>query len=788
MRKYFFIALLTLCSFITYAQQAKVTGNIKDSKSSEALIGVNVSIENSTEGTVTDFDGNYELSVNAGTYNLIFSYVGYDNIKKAVSVAAGETKTLNISMGEQPMLLDGIVVTGTKFETKLGEQTVSLDIIKPSFIEKQNITAMDDAIKRSPGVTVVDKQPNIRGGAGWSYGAGSRVLILQDDLPILEAGSGSPSFGLLPIENISQIEVIKGAASALYGSSAMNGIINIRTAYPTSTPVTKISFYSGVYDNPRKEYDELGNQLDKKWWNKDEIQIGSETIDISNQKRPHFYGVQFGHREKIGKVDLVMGGQIEKTQGFRYPDNSFRVRTSANVRYRINEKMSIGINGNIQSGKSDNFFLWSGNKGVSKYLPAEITGIPTESKTFRLLIDPYFNYADDKGNKHKILGRFYKSNNNNSNDQSNYVNQYYAEYQYQRHFEKINFTITTGAVAQYATVDAELYVEPFTTSRNIAGYIQLDKKFWNKLNISAGFRFESNHITKTKTETKPVGRFGLNYQAAKYTFIRASFGQGYRFPTIAEKFINTKLGDNLEIRPNQGLKSETGLSAELGIKQGVKLGKNLNAYLDVAGFYTQYDNMMEFNPGIDAGTGKIFFSSYNIGNTRIYGAEVTVFGEGSIANKFPSTLMLGYTYILPQYRGYDEANTSDVVDYNLLKYRFNHTFTSAFDVQFSRFTFGVSSQYYSFMRNLDGVFLLIPGLDIQDYMESRLKKGSDIQSKDAKFKGDFILDLRAGVVLGKEKNYKLSLNVKNVTNREYTLRPALIEAPRTYSFRIDMTF
>lgn len=784
MRKNLFIAFLMVCSF-TYAQNATIVGNVKDTKTSESLIGVSIQIENSTDGTVTDFDGNYELSVNAGTYNLIFSYVGYDNIKKAVSVAAGETKTLNISMGEQPMLLDGIVVTGTKFETKLGEQTVSLDVIKPSFIEKQNITGMDDAIKRSPGVTVVDRQPNIRGGAGFSYGAGSRVLILQDDLPILEAGSGSPSFGSLPIENISQIEVIKGAASALYGSSAMNGIINIRTAYPTSTPVTKISFYSGVYDNPRKEYDELGNQLDKKWWNKDEIQIGSETIDISKQKRPHFYGVQFGHRQKMGKIDLVMGGQIEKTQGFRYPDNSFRLRTSANLRYRINDKISIGINGNIQTGRSDNFFLWGGSVGADKYLPGALTGVPTESKTFRLLIDPYFNYSDEKGNRHKILGRFYKSSNNNSNNQSNFVNQYYAEYQYQRRFEKINFTITTGAVAQYATVDAELYAEPFTTSRNIAGYIQLDKKFWNKLNVSAGFRFENNHITKSKTETKPVGRFGLNYQAAEYTFIRASFGQGYRFPTIAEKFINTALGDNLTIRPNLDLISETGYSAEIGIKQGVKLGKNINAFLDIAGFYMEYSNMMEFNPDNDS-LG-FYFQSRNAGNTRIYGTEVTLFGEGKLFNKFPMSLMAGYTFIRPEYKDFtDDMARRNSVDYNVLKYRFRHTFTSAFDVQFGRFTFGASGQFYSFMENVDEVFAAL--LNLKSYSDTKLKKNYESKKPQNQHQGDFILDLRAGVILGKAKNYNISFNVKNVTNREYTLRPALVEAPRTYSFRIDMTF
>jgi outer membrane receptor for ferrienterochelin and colicins len=72
------------------------------------------------------------------------------------------------------------------------------------------------------------------------------------------------------------------------------------------------------------------------------------------------------------------------------------------------------------------------------------------------------------------------------------------------------------------------------------------------LNLSVGGRLEHYEITSTKGETKPVFRAGLNYQAAEYTYIRASFGQGFRFPTIAEKFISTSLGTSAAIVPNNG--------------------------------------------------------------------------------------------------------------------------------------------------------------------------------------------------------------------------------------------
>ena len=111
-----------------------------------------------------------------------------------------------------------------------------------------------------------------------------------------------------------------------------------------------------------------------------------------------------------------------------------------------------------------------------------------------------------------------------------------------------------------------------------------------RLNVSAGFRyennvlktpdslsFESNLISISGTvpggriqESKPVFRLGTSYAIDPATFIRASIGQGYRFPTIAEKFIFTQFG-GLPIIPNFGLESETGWTSEIGIRKGFKI-------------------------------------------------------------------------------------------------------------------------------------------------------------------------------------------------------------------------
>lgn len=797
------LLFIFISNFIqVFAQKATLKGILKDSKSNETLIGVNVSID-STQGTTTDIDGKYELSLSPGTYKVTYSYVGYDNIVKSVTLKANQVENLDVNMGEIQSMLDELVVTSSKFERKIGEESVSIDVIKPAALEKQNLSDVKDVLQKSSGVTVVDGQANIRGGSGYSYGAGTRVLLLLDDLPILQADAGFPSWSGLPVENIGQIEVIKGAASALYGSSAMNGIINIRTAYPTSKPYAKFSIFGSVDDNPNKKdyvYDPVGKtitkiNIDKRWWLQDSITLkggllGADTTVKNNfTKRPYDAGFSFAYREKIGKLDVVAGGMFYKKQGHKWGDNETRGRITVDLRYRINDKMSFGINTNIQASKSQTFFLWGG-EGVDKYIPSAVTGVPTESRSFRVSVDPFFKYADTKGNSHKVMGRYIRTAIDNSNNQDNSNNYFYGEYQYQRKMDKWNFTITTGAVANHVRSSSQLFGDTTHLGTNIAGYIQFDKKFFNRLNITYGFRFESNRLDKQKWETKPVSRVGVSVQAAKYTYIRASFGQGYRFPTIAEKYIKTILGGSLGIYPNRDLTSETGLSVEVGIKQGIKLGKYVRAFADVAGFYSQYKNMMEFNLVTTPGLG---FQANNVkSQTMIYGMEATIGGEGKLFGKFPTTINLGYTYIVPKYKNFDESKSTDeykdIAKYNVLKYRIRHQFVGVWDIDFKGVTFGLTGTYYSFMENVDAIFpFILPSYN--SYAASHLKKGSTLDDVHPKFKGDFILDTRIGYHFTREnREFNFSFLVKNITNREYTLRPTLVEAPRSFGFRMDMTF
>ena len=147
---------------------------------------------------------------------------------------------VKIVLNEASKKLDVVVISAGKFEQRIEETTVSMEVIKPQMIENKNTTEIQTAMEQIPGVNITDGQANIRGGSGWSYGAGSRVLVMVDDMPLISGDAGQVQWKLIATENINQVEVIKGASSVLYGSSALNGVINIRTAFPLKKILTNI--------------------------------------------------------------------------------------------------------------------------------------------------------------------------------------------------------------------------------------------------------------------------------------------------------------------------------------------------------------------------------------------------------------------------------------------------------------------------------------------------------------------------------------------------------------------
>lgn len=785
----FILLYLVLLSCTLSAQNATVSGKITDSATSEPLTGATVKA--GATGASSDLDGLFKLSLPPGIYDLTVSMVGYETTSRQIRLSEGETLSLDVSLSDGSNLLQTATVTSGKFEKPLGEVTVSMDVIKSKLIENVNSTSVDEVLVKAPGLNIVDGQASIRGGAGFSYGAGTRVLVLLDDMPALQPDAGLPNWDDFPVENIAQMEILKGAASALYGSSAMNGIINIRTGFAKDKPETSLATFGKVWGNPDDER--------MKWW-------GTDTSSIL---LPVETGVSFCHKEKFGKLDFVLGAYGLYRDSYNKDTYNRYGRITPNLRYRVNDRLTVGLNTNINFGRSGNFFIW-GNDTTMAFQPGAGSISYTKGR-LRFMIDPYLQYFDKSGNRHKVLSRYFYIHNNNSGNQSNDSRLYYGEYQFQRQMNKIGLVTTAGVVGMYNVVDAEIYSNGYFTSRNLAGYLQADYKAFDRLNLSAGIRYEHNIQTSPDTvwidqarnefgvipdgrvvEGKPVLRVGANYQAGRATFFRASWGQGYRYPTIAEKFVNTAFGAGSTVVPNPALVSETGWTAELGVKQGFKLG-TWQGFIDVTGFVSEYQDMMEFvldtlifSFGPNGIQGRSRFRSENSGDTRVTGYEISVLGNGELWGGTLSVIT-GFTNIVPRYKVFDKDNptlnygSSDTS--NVLKYRFNQTFK--FDGEYSKnkFSVGLSVQYYSFMQAIDELFEgKIKGLILPDNLAPP-EFAAVRRFREANNQGNTIVDLRASWKISEKM--KISALCGNVFNESYAIRPALMDAPRNYTIRLD---
>lgn len=780
------VVLALFCSILkAQTNSGSIKGFVTDAKTGDTLIGAIVSVD-IKNAVATDLRGFFELKMPPGSYTLQCNMAGYALFKKPIQVNENETFGIFILMQDANTSLDEVVISAGKFEQKLSDVTVSMDIIKPSLIENKNATNLDVIINQVPGVTVSDGQASIRGGSGFSYGAGSRVLMLVDEMPMISADAGDIKWNYLPLENIEQVEVIKGASSALFGSSALNGVINLRTIYPKDKPMTSIITSFGSFDAPSKTY---------KWWQ------GTTQF----QK-----GINLSHAQKIGRFDLVLGGHLFTDDGFRMLETEERKRFNCNLKYNFKkiQGLAVGVNTNMMNTVGGLFFLWQSYD--SAYIPQGRTIQKYNNDRFN--IDPFVTYFW-KNNKLSLRNRYFKTVNRNDKGQGSSAELYYSELQYQKRFAN-NLNITTGAVyMEQQVLGDSLYGKH--SGQNIAGYVQADKKFFDKLTVSVGLRGEFYKLDTAKTNGylfphdrkvplpfQPVARIGLNYHAFEYTFFRASFGQGYRFPSVAEKFVSTAVS-SLKIYPNSSLQPERGYSAEVGVKQGFKLG-GFKGFLDLAAFYTKYESMVEFvfdiyKPG--GATGIFYqdiayagFKSQNIGEAQITGYEASVSGTGKIG-PIKVTLFSGYTFMNPINPNFDPAkDTLGLPGINVLKYRSKHLLKNDIQLDYKFLSLGYSTRFQSKTENIDRRFTqsilheyndIANGVNWDEVDATYILPGLNKNFGEFQ-KSVWVHDARISCKIG--KYVKISFIVNNFTNVSYQARPGDLRAPTQYVGQLALKF
>jgi outer membrane receptor for ferrienterochelin and colicin len=533
---------------------------------------------------------------------------------------------------------------------------------------------------------------------------------------------------------------------------------------------------------------------------------------------PIIYGLSVSHLQKADNIDLGIGASIYNDQGYikgtpegtvdtNFNKGQFVKRGKLYINTRVRNKkidgLTYGINGNFMyEENAETYFWYNADTNLYRSYP----GALSHFKEFTFYVDPYLKYYDKNGNSHALRNRVYYGNTDANNNQSNRYLTLYDEYQYTRKFREVkDLVMVTGITNIYSSSYGKVFsgvLDSLGTTaanqnggysaENLAVYAQLEKKFFDRLSILFGCRWEYYQIAGL-SENKPIFRGGANLRVGKSTFFRASVGQGYRAPSIGERYITTNSG-GFGFYPNPDLKSETCLSYEGGVKQLFKIGKFVGM-ADFSAFLENYQNYIEFNFGIWGNstiTKSLGFKFLNTGPARIYGYDFTLGGEGKVARNLELSLLVGYTYSVPmaldpnqvyyshketssgKTRNYTYSNTSTDTTGDILKYRIQDLAKADVQLTFKKkFAIGFTEKYYGYMKNID-IFLY--QLDVQGQMNSGIKK-----YRQDNHNGSFVMDVRVSYSY---RDFKFSFLVNNFWNTEYSLRPITIEAPRTTSLQV----
>lgn len=798
--KHFITSLALFITCCTFAQNAEISGRVIDQNTKDPLPGASIRYDKG-RGVITNANGSFKISVPEGQYDLTITSIGYKKQKLSVTLKAGEKKELDFQLATEAFEFSEIS-TVSNYKKNTAKETISTDVVTSENIKHTNSQDLGEALGRTSGVLVQDGQITIRGGSSYSYGVGSRTAVLQDGQSLMSADLGQSQNSMAELANAKQVEVIKGASSVLYGSSALNGVVNVVTAWPIEdTPRTSIDVNAGVYGNTPHRY-----QI---WW---------------NNALPYFTSINVNHRRKVNNLQIVAGGNYTGITSYIQANSDWRVQGFFKTRYLSNkiEGLNYGVDGSLQYETIDEFFI-SKDADTNAFR----LGAGSSSRYLRLNFDPHLTYSSSKGHTYNLKMRYMNIDRiGNGTDPNAVSHQVMMDNQYQYKWNKM-IVFTAGGPFNVGISRSNLY-EAVHVTFSAAAYGQLEFNY-KRLTLQGGLRYEVQKVDQDLEKGIPVFRSGLNFEASKSTHIRASWGQAYRIPTISERDILQNFYSGILVIPNDTLHAEHGWSSEIGINQVFKIGNSFVGFVDLAVYYNRYSEFTEYDFGTYAnrfpGSGKIITTdtnyinhvfinpsppgtplnqlslfgirARNIENAQILGYEFTLGTRGRLG-KVGLTMSGGYSYNygatfgagLPAYSAGDFLhdafyyNFHRVQDPNsnafkhLLEYRARHLIRLDIELQYWKFYAGTTISYASFPELIPQTILLA--------VNEISGNNSYSQYFKAHQNGDILADIRMGYKVN--KHFEVGFIVKNVANKFYMLRPGKPEPIRNYTMQFRYNF
>ncbi|MFH2143549.1 MAG: TonB-dependent receptor [Bacteroidota bacterium] len=629
MRKNICVLIILLsCSIAGFAQKktdANINGHAINKSSKEHIPYINVSLKGTTIGTVTDATGHYYLrNLPVGEFSIIVSGVGYKTTEQQIILVAGKTIEVNFEIEEDQILLDGVVVSANRNVTNRKEAPIIVNIISPKIFENTNSVCLAQGLNFQPGLRVETNCQN----CGFQQvringldGPYSQILI--DSRPIFSSLAGVYGIEQIPVNMIEKVEVVRGGGSALFGSNAIAGTINIITKEPTTNSVTLSNTSSLIYGKKADINTSLNASVVS-----DDYKTGVMIFGSTRQRSPFDYDND-GFTE-IGKINV-------KNIGFRgfYKPSYFSKLT---VEYHnLGEFRRGGNNLDLPPHETDitEQTEHNINTGAIKY------DVFSKNNKHRFNIYSSAQKIDRKS----YYGAQKDPNAYGSTNDKTFV----AGMQYTYSMDTLLFMpaeLTMGT--EYSAnemIDKMLGYDRIInqTVNTKSAFLQNEWKN-KKLSILLGCRFDRHNLIKDPIISP---RLNFRYNPNELFSLRASYSSGFRAPQAFDEDLHvTAVGGNVTlIRLDPNLKTEKSKSYSTSIDFNKTFGIVQTNFL-IEGFYTNLDNVFVLEEiGTDSG-GNIMLERRNGSGAIVQGINV----EGKIVPSKNVQIQFGFTFQKSEYK------------------------------------------------------------------------------------------------------------------------------------------
>ena len=542
MIKKFSLILFGILCITNATAQRRISGIVTD-RNNEPLPGATVVVkELSTLGAVANVDGHYELRLpDNKDYTLTATFVGYIDVSKKVSDK--QEDILNFQLTENSTTLDQVVVTGTRTPKLLKDVPIVTRVISDLDIKRMDATNISDLLQTElPGIEF-SYSMNQQTSLNMSGFGGNSVLFLVDGERLAGETLDNVDYSRLNMDNVQRIEIVKGAASSLYGSNAVGGVVNIISRESQEPWSVNVNGRYGAH-NEQRYGGSVGFNAGR-FNSMTNVQYTSiDAIDLSKGT----------DHEEVGDYSMIYGNStlnIKERLIYTPIDNLkftaragyfFRERNSSESQKERYRSFTGGLKGNYNiTDKDDLEVAYSFDQyDKSDYLvfgDLDVRDYSNVQHTLRTLYNHTF--AD----KHILTVG------------GDYMRDYLMSYQF-----------TDGGSYIQHTADA---------------FAQFDWNPHKKFNLIVGLRFD--YFSEAKlSHLSP--KLGLMYKLGNCS-LRGSYAGGFRAPTLKEMYMNFYMGNIFMIYGNPDLKPES--SHNLSLSAEYMKG---NHNLTVTGFYNIVDN------------------------------------------------------------------------------------------------------------------------------------------------------------------------------------------------------